>query len=198
MPTKLDAVNIILNAIGETPVSSLTSGLPDAEAAEAKLDSTIKEVLAKGWHQNLEREIVMSRNKDSEIVVPRQYLRVDTTGVDGSLNVVVRKQNGKRKLYDLRNFTYKFGKDLTVDAIIEIEFDSLIFELQNYIAMRSARKFQESAMGSSTLDSFAVRQETEAFTALLDAEAENEDNNILRESASVSYAVRRYHPLSGR
>jgi hypothetical protein len=198
MLTKLDAVNIILNAIGETPVSSLTSGLPDAEAAEAKLDSTIKEVLAKGWHQNLEREIVMSRNKDSEIVVPRQYLRVDTTGVDVSLNVVIRKQNGKRKLYDLRNFTYKFGKDLMVDAIIEIEFDSLIFELQNYIAMRAARKFQESAMGSATLDSFAVRQETEAFTALLDAEAENEDNNILRESASVNYAVRRYHPLSGR
>lgn len=198
MLTKLDAVNIILNAIGETPVSSLTSGLPDAEAAEAKLDSTIKEVLAKGWHQNLEREIVMSRNKDGEIVVPRQYLRVDTAASDASINVVIRKQNGKRKLYDIRESSYKFGKDLTVDVIIEIEFDSLMFELQNYIAMRAARKFQESAMGSATLDSFTVRQETEAFTALLDAEAESEDNNILRGSASVYYATYRHHPLSGR
>ena len=77
MLTKLDAVNIVLNSIGETPVSSLTSGLPDAEAAESKLDGTIKEVLAKGWHQNLERGIIMSRNRDGEIVVPRQYLRVD-------------------------------------------------------------------------------------------------------------------------
>jgi hypothetical protein len=198
MLTKLDAVNIILNAIGETPVSSLTSGLPDAESAESKLDSTIKEVLAKGWHQNLERSIVMSRNKDSEIVVPRQYLRVDTVGVDQAVNVVVRKQNGKRKLYDLRNFTYKFGKDLTVDAIIEIEFESLVYELQNYIAMRAARKFQESAMGSSTLDSFAIRQESEAYTSLLDAESESEDNNILRDSAYVFYATHRNSPLSGR
>ena len=36
--SKLEAVNIILDGIGETPVSSLDSGLPDAEAAETKLN----------------------------------------------------------------------------------------------------------------------------------------------------------------
>jgi len=35
MLTKIEAVNIILNVIGETPVSSLASGLPDAEAADS-------------------------------------------------------------------------------------------------------------------------------------------------------------------
>jgi len=198
MLTKLDAVNIVLNAIGETPVSSLTSGLPDAESAESKLDGTIKEVLSKGWHQNLERSIVMSRNKDGEIVVPRQYLRVDTVGRDESINVVIRKQSGKRKLFDVANYSYKISKDVVVDAIIEIEFDALTFELQNYIAMRAARKFQESAMGSAALDGFAVRQEQEAYAALMDAEAESEDNNILRNSAHVFYATHRNHPLSGR
>ena len=47
MLTKLEAVNIVLDSIGETPVSSLTSGLPDAESAEAKLDEVTTEVLAK-------------------------------------------------------------------------------------------------------------------------------------------------------
>lgn len=198
MLTKLDAVNIILNVIGETPVSSLTSGLPDAEAAETKLDSTIMEVLAKGWQQNTESDIYMSRNYDSEIIVPRQYLRVDTTGIDKDINITVRKQNGKRKLFDLRNYTFKFTKDLLVEVLIEIEFEALNFELQNYIAFRSARKFQESAMGSATLDSFAGRQEQEAYAALLDAEAENEDTNILRSSAHVFYATHRNSPISGR
>lgn len=198
MLTKLDAVNIVLNAIGESPVSSLTSGLPDAEAAEAKLDITIKEVLAKGWQQNLERGIVMNRNKDGEIIVPRQYLRVDTVGNDQVKNVVIRKQNGKRKLFNLSTYSFTFEKDLEVDAIIEIEFDSLIFELQNYIAYRAARKFQESAMGSQALDGYATRQEQEAYTALLDAEAEGEDSNILRDSPHVAYATYRNHPFSGR
>ena len=198
MLTKLDAVNIILNVIGETPVSSLTSGLPDAEAAETKLDSTIMEVLAKGWQQNTESDIYMNRNYDGEIIVPRQYLRVDTTGLDRDINITVRKQNGKRKLFDLRNYTFKFTKDLLVEVLIEIEFEALNFELQNYIAFRSARKFQESAMGSATLDSFAGRQEQEAYAALLDAEAENEDTNILRSSAHVFYATHRNSPISGR
>jgi len=198
MLTKLDAVNIILNVIGETPVSSLTSGLPDAESAETKLDSTIMEVLAKGWQQNTEQNIYMSRNFEGQIIVPRQYLRIDTMGVDKPINITVRKQNGKRKLFDVRNYTYKFTKDLLVQVLIEIEFEALNFELQNYIAFRAARKFQESAMGSTTLDSFAGRQEQDAYAALLDAEAEGEDTNILTSSAHVFYATRRNSPISGR
>ena len=89
MLTKLDAVNIILNVIGETPVSTLTSGLPDAEAAETSLNLTIKEVLAKGWQQNSEISIYMSKNYDQEILVPNQYLRVDTTGLDKDVNVTI-------------------------------------------------------------------------------------------------------------
>ena len=198
MLTKLDAVNIILNVIGETPVSSLTSGLPDAEAAEQKLDLTIMEVLAKGWQQNTETNIYMSRNYDGEIVVPRQYLRVDTMGMDKSINITIRKQNGKRKLFDLREYSFKFTKDLLVEVLLEIDYEALNFELQNYIAFRAARKFQESAMGSATLDSFAGRQEQEAYAALLDAEAESEDTNILRSSAHVFYATHRNSPISGR
>lgn len=198
MLTKLDAVNIVLNAIGEAPVSSLTSGLPDAEAAELKIDATLTEVLSKGWQQNIDKEITMSRDANNEIVVPAQYLRVDTVGIDYDINVTIRKQSGKRKLFDIKKYRYTFDKDLTVDAIISLEFDALNFELQNYIAYRAARKFQESSMGSVALDNFAVRQEQEAYAALLDAEAENEDNNILRDSPHVYYATTRYHPLSGR
>ena len=45
--SKLEAVNIILDGIGETPVSSLDSGLPDAEAAETKLNEIHKTVCQK-------------------------------------------------------------------------------------------------------------------------------------------------------
>lgn len=198
MITKLDAVNIVLDSIGETPVSSLTSGLPDAEAAEAKLDETTLEVLSKGWHQNVERGIVMNPNNDRQIIVPRQYLRVDTIGESKDTNVAIRKQSGKRKLFDVKKYVYTFDRPLFVDAIIQMDYESLTFELQNYIAHRAARKFQESSMGSASLDGFTVRQEAESYAALLDAEAENEDNNVLRDSAYVAYATYRYHPLSGR
>ena len=125
MLTKIEAVNIILNVIGETPVSSLASGLPDAEAAELKLDQTTKEVLAKGWQQNSDENITLSRNSSKEIIVPDQYLRVDTVGTDKDVNVTVRKQDGKRKLFDITKYVYTFERDLKVDVLISLDFPGL-------------------------------------------------------------------------
>jgi hypothetical protein len=198
MLTKLDAVNIILQTIGETPVSSLASGLPDAEEAEAKLDSTTLEVLAKGWHQNTEKALSITRNSSNEIIIPNHYLRIDTVEDSQNINVTIREQGGRRKLFNLNKHTFKFERDPKCDVIVSIAFEALTFEMQNFIALRAARKFQESVMGSAALDSFAVRQEQEAYTALLDAEAENEDLNVLRDSPYLSYATMRYHPLSQR
>jgi len=196
--TKLEAVNMVLDAIGESPVSSLTSGLPDAEAAEAKLDEVRVEILSRGWHQNIEKDVTLKRDANNEILLSNIYLRVDSTGGDKDVNVVQRYSNGKRKLFNLSKRQYTFDKDLVVDLIIDIPFDELTVELQNYIAARAARKFQESALGSSSLDSFTVRAEAEAWAGLQDAEAENEDNNIIKSSPHVVYATYRFHPSWGR
>ena len=196
--TKLEAVNMVLDAIGESPVSSLTSGLPDAEAAEAKLDEVRVEILSRGWHQNIEKDVTLKRDANNEILLSNIYLRVDSTGGDKDVNVVQRYSNGKRKLFNISKRQYTFDKDLVVDLIIDIPFDELTVELQNYIAARAARKFQESALGSASLDSFTVRAEAEAWAGLQDAEAENEDNNIIKSSPHVSYATYRFHPSWGR
>lgn len=198
MLTKLEAVNIVLDAIGESPVSSLTSGLPDAEAAESKLDEVRVEILSRGWHQNIEKNVTLKRDANNEILLSNIYLRVDSTGGDKDTNVVQRYSNGKRKLFNISEREYTFDKDLVVDLIIDIPFDELTVELQNYIAARAARKFQESSLGSASLDSFTVRGEAEAWAGLQDAEAENEDNNIIKSSPHVSYATYRFHPSWGR
>jgi hypothetical protein len=196
--TKLEAVNIVLDAIGESPVSSLTSGLPDAEAAEAKVDEVRVEVLSRGWHQNMEKSVKLKRDANNNILLSNTYLRVDTTGADKDLNVTQRVTGGKRLLFDVVKRTFLFERDVEADVIVDIPFDELTIELQNYIAARAARKFQESALGSASLDAFTVRAEAEAWAGLQDAEAENEDNNILRESAHLAYATYRNSPYWGR
>ena len=196
--TKLEAVNIVLDAIGESPVSSLTSGLPDAEAAEAKVDEVRVEILSRGWHQNMEKSVKLKRDANNNILLSNTYLRVDTTGADKDLNVTQRVTGGKRLLFDVVKRTFVFERDVEADVIVDIPFDELTIELQNYIAARAARKFQESALGSASLDAFTVRAEAEAWAGLQDAEAENEDNNILRESPHLAYATYRNSPHWGR
>jgi hypothetical protein len=198
MLTTLDAVNIILNSIGEAPVSSVNSGLAEAEAAEARLLEVSREVQAKGWSQNHERSITLVRNNSGQIPIPKEYLRVDTTGIHSSTDVTVRTQNARRFLYNRGSSSFKFDQNMICDVVLQHDYENLSIELQNYIAYRAARKFQESQMGSTSLDAFAKRNEEEAWAALLDAESEAEDSNILTDSAYMVSITGRFNPLSGR
>jgi hypothetical protein len=198
MLTSLDAVNIILNSIGEAPVSSLNSGLAEAEAAEARLIEVSREVQAKGWLQNTEREITLIRDNFKRIPIPNEYLRVDTAGKHISINATVRTMNSRRYLYNKEARSFEFDYPVICDVVIQYNFEDLNVELQNYIAYRAARKFQESQMGSSSLDAFAKRNEDEAWAALLDSEAEAEDSNVLRDSAYMYTVTGRNSPISGR
>jgi hypothetical protein len=196
--SKIEAVNIILESIGEAPVSSLTSGLPDAEAAESKLNEINKAVQARGWHQNIDYNLKLMPNNNSLIYVPSNYLRVDTTRDSQYINVTVRNYNSRLALYDIKKQTYIFTEPLFVDVVYLIQFEDLSLELSTYIAYLAARKFQESQMQSVALDNFTRRAEMEAYAALLDAESETDDANILTDSSYVAYATYRHHGLYGR
>jgi len=196
--SKIEAVNIILESIGEAPVSSLTSGLPDAEAAESKLNEINKSVQARGWHQNIDYNLKLMPNNNSLIYVPSNYLRVDTTRDSQYINVTVRNYNSRLALYDIKKQTYIFTEPLFVDVVYLIQFEDLSLELSTYIAYLAARKFQESQMQSVALDNFTRRSEMEAYAALLDAESETDDANILTDSPYVAYATYRHHGLYGR
>lgn len=196
--SKLQAVNIVLDAIGETPVSSLDSGLPDAEAAKAKIDEVSKTVQAKGWHQNTELALKLNPDSNNNIIVPDTYLRVDTVAASASTNVTVRKNGTNNMMYDVKNQRFTFTQALYVDVVIQLDYEDLSVELSNYIAYKAARRFQESQMQSVALDNFTMRAEMEAYAALMDAETENEDSNILMDSAHCFYGTWRNHQLAGK
>lgn len=198
MLTKLDAVNQILESIGEDPVSSLSSGLPDAESAERILDRVSREVQAKGWLCNHERDYTMAITTDGTIPLSGDVLRIDTVGVDKSTHVTVRKYLNQPHLYNIVKHTFVFTAALSVDIIWERDIADLTPELQLYITAKASRRFQESELGSVAADQFAVRAEQEAYASLMDAEAEADDSNALTDSAYCRYVVGRNHALYGR
>ena len=198
MFTKLDAVNQILESIGEDPVSSLSSGLPDAETAERILNRVSREVQAKGWLCNLERSYTMPITTDKTIPLSGNILRIDTVGKDKGLHVTVRKYLNQSHLYNIVDHTFLFTNSLIVDIVWQRDIGDLTPELQLYITAKASRRFQESELGSVAADQFAVRAEQEAYAALLDAEAEAEDSNALTDSAFCRSVLGRNNPLYGR
>lgn len=196
MSAKLQAVNGCLRAIGEAPVSSLASGLVDATQAEETLDATSKEVQAKGWACNTDFEITLSQTSNGEILLADTVLRVDTSGYSRGLTLVSRvdPNDGLRKLYNVKKQTFAIGQDVTADVVHHFAFEDLTYELQQYIAAKAARVFQETTMGSAALDKFVLRREQEAWAALMDSEAEAEDSNVLTDNDHCLYILSRPYP----
>lgn len=173
--TKLEAVNIMLSTIGESPVNSLSSGLVDAEMAETILNSVSRAVQSEGWNFNREQNLLVAPTLEGEIVVPNNTLRADATNIPDSLDLV---QRGKR-MYDKQNHTFIINKDVKLDLVVELEFEDLPEVARRYIAIKSSRIFQDRVVGSDTLHGFNQQDEAQCYFELKEFENATEDFNIM-------------------
>ena len=76
--TELEAINIMLAAIGEAPINSLTGTLPsDVRIAQDTLTEVNKEVQSEGWSFNTEIDVTLTRDGSSQVSLSTDILRVD-------------------------------------------------------------------------------------------------------------------------
>lgn len=182
--TELEAVNLMLMVIGESPLSTLeNSSVVDAVIAKSVLSEVSRAVQKKGWHFNTEIAFeLLPTVFDKEIQVPANVLRIDTVYPDEQVDAVHR---GTR-LYDRKNHTYTFIKSVKVDMVVALPFQELPEAARYYIAVRGARIFQARTVGSDALYQFTAVDERDALADLKKAEGVNGDYNILTGSWSVA------------
>lgn len=180
MLSRLDAVNAMLEAIGEDPVNSLTSGNPDAEAAVRKLDAVKTKILADGWHCNTRESITLTANASGVITAPGNCLSIDTVGWSRRYDVILKGTTLFNRGEDTA--TFPVGLRLQVDYTLDLEWDDLTYTLKQYIAARAAREFQAGAISSTTLDSFVSRDEIDALFKAKAEDMNTRDINMLRDN----------------
>ena len=180
--TELEAINTMLSTIGESPVNAVEdTGNVDVVIARQILQTVSREVQARGWHFNTEKNYTITPDSEGYLVLPNTVLKVDTVYPDCSKDVVVR---GSR-LYDREKHTYVFTDAVKVDMTILLTFDELPEVARNYVTIRSSRIFQERVVGSDTLHAFNSQDEARAMVSLMEYEADTADLNILSGNYSV-------------
>ena len=180
--TELEAINTMLSTIGESPVNAVEdTGNVDVVIARQILQSVSREVQARGWHFNTEKNYTITPDSAGYLVLPNTVLKVDTVYPDCSKDVVVR---GSR-LYDREKHTYVFTDAVKVDMTILLAFDELPEVARNYVTIRASRIFQERVVGSDTLHAFNSQDEARAMVSLMEYEADTADLNILSGNYSV-------------
>ena len=180
--TELEAINTMLSTIGESPVNTVEdTGNVDVVIARQILQSVSREVQARGWHFNTEKNYTITPDSAGYLVLPNTVLKADTVYPDNSKDVVVRGS----KLYDRENHTYVFTDAVKVEMTVLLTFDELPEVARNYVTIRASRIFQERVVGSDTLQAFNSQDEARAMVSLMEYEADTADLNILSGNYSV-------------
>jgi len=178
--TELEAVNTMLRAIGESPVSTLSGEVGvDVVTARQTLTEIMKAVQTEGWIFNTEYDYPLTRDISGQIVVPANALQVDINKREFfDIDPVMR---GNR-VYDRKNHTFTFTVDLKAKIIFGLPFTDMPESARHYVTYRAARKFQDNSLGSSELHQFNERDELMARVRFMDEQAEDEDLNFLKDT----------------
>lgn len=194
--TRLDAVNRILQASEEQPVSTLVNdGVNDVSFAETVLDQVTLEIQSQGFGISQETK-TFNYDSDGYITVSDNYLVVDPVEADFGRKLVVR---GTR-LYDADNGTYVFDATVRLRVTLTQDFADLPPAVQFYIADKAARRYQMQTLGDPEKDRFLAEQELKSMVLAKQVDARSRNgswiHNPYSNSGVSTYRHRRPYPGS--
>ena len=173
---ELEAVNMLLAAVGEAAVSSLeTATTVDVTQAKNLLSNINREVQQKGWHFNTEWDVVLSLDSDSRIPLGTTVLSIYSP----SKLTTIRGREGSPFLYDLSNNTFTWTASVNDAVTITLlDFEDIPQTARQYITTKAARIFQEEIIGQVSAEAVNRQEEVEAYADLLDDEGERSGYNV--------------------
>ena len=174
--TELEAVNLLLAAIGEAAVSSLeTATTVEVTQAKNLLSNVNRAAQQKGWHFNTEWDVVLTRDSDNRIPLSESILSVYQPGQ----LMTIRGRSGSMYAYDLDNNTFTWTKNLNNAVTITLlDFVDTPNTFRQYVTTRAARIFQEEIIGQVSAETVNRQEEAEAYADLLDDDAERSGLNV--------------------
>ena len=193
--TELEAINIMLAAIGEAPVNTLTGSLPvDVKIAQSTLVEINKSVQAEGWSFNTEIDVTLTRNASKQIVLPVNVLRVDANiHQHPDIDPIQRGL----KLYDRLKNTFEFDEDLICTVVYFRDFEEIPEQARSYINIRAARIFVDRLVSDQGLRTYTKEDEIRARVTLTETDLANGDHNMLRGDPSLTTVFGTYSPANG-
>ena len=175
--TELSAVNSILGAIGQSPVTAVDTANPETSFIYNILRDTNVDVQNEGWHFNTENHIKFSPDSNEEIVVSDNVIRIDAT--DGwenyTKNIVVRNN----KLYDKIDHTSKFTDDVYCDVVTLYELEKIPSVFQRYIILKASARAATQLVTNPQLVQLLAAQELQARAACVEYECNQGNHSYL-------------------
>ena len=171
--TELSAINSILAAIGQAPLTVLNYENPEVHLISNLLHESNRDIQSEGWVFNTERDYGLLPSGDGCIYIPDNVLQMDKTG-----NAIVRDTNVVRrngKLYDKLNHTYQFSGEQRLDITWLFPFEDLPTVFQRYVTYRASARAATQIVTNAELTSLLTQQEALARASCMEYECNQGD-----------------------
>ena len=177
--TELSAVNAILGAIGQSPVTSLNFTNPEVGFIYNLLRDANVDLQAEGWHFNTEKHVTYTPDANGKIAIGNDILKMDTTDgwIDRTHDVV--KRNGY--LYDKQSHSDDFSGHsggIKLDITKLLSYEDLPEVFKRYIIYRSSVRAATQLVGNAQLAQLLAQQEALSRAAIQEYEC-NQGNHTM-------------------
>ena len=180
--TELSAVNAILGAIGQSPVTSLVFTNPEISFIYNLLRDSNVDVQSEGWHFNTERHVKYTPQDVSgvkKIAIGSDILQMDVTDGWSKRNYDVVKRNGY--LYDKMDHTDDWDEltdGIDLDIVRLISYVDLPEPFKRYIIYKASVRAATQLVGNPELAQLLAQQEAMARATIMEYEC-NQGNHTM-------------------
>ena len=177
--TELSAVNSILGAIGQSPVTSLVFDNPEISFIYNLLRDSNVDIQSEGWHFNTEKHVTYTPDSTTgKIVVGNDILQMDVTEGWRKRKFDVVKRNGY--LYDKYDHTDDWSdtSEMKLDITRLLNFEDIPTVFKRYIIARASRLAATQLVANPQLVQLLQQQETLTRASCMEYEC-NQGNHTM-------------------
>ena len=184
--TELSAVNAILGAIGQSPITSLVFTNPEVSFIYNLLRDANVDVQSEGWHFNSEKHVqYIPDTTTNKIEIGSDVLQIDVTdGWSKRHYDVVRRTatDGKAYLYDKYDHTDDWSElnddGIYLDVVKLYSYADLPEPFKRYIIYKAATRAATQLVGNEKLAKLLASQELLSRASALEYEC-NQGNHSM-------------------
>ena len=187
--TELSAVNSILGAIGQAPLTTLNFDNPEVSFIFNLLRDANVDTQSEGWHFNTEYHVKFTPDAvTKKIPIGNDILSMDLHDNQARRHHDLVRRNGF--LYDKTDHTDEFDGDVDLEIVRLYVFEDLPIVFRRYITYRASRTAATQLVANAGLVRLLGVQEQQARAALQEYECNQADHSMFGfedESAYQTY-----------
>ena len=200
--TELSAVNSILGAIGQAPITALdtqtTNTSDSSQISENPEIAMIYNLLrdanvdtqSEGWHFNTEYHVKFSPDANKKIAIGNDILSMDLHDNQARRHHNLVRRNGF--LYDKIDHTDEFDGDIDLDVVRLYAFEDLPIAFRRFITYRAMTAAATQLVANPNLVRLLTNQASLARAALQEYECNQGDFSMMGFPEGTAYQT--YQP----